>query len=62
MSDLDLSLTVPPTRQRSLMQVGMTVLYVGAILILLTIAPRRTLTEQQLTQDTTLVIAQPLRD
>lgn len=62
MSDFDLSPTVPPTRQRSLMQIGMTLLYVGAILILLTVAPRQILTEQQLTQDTTLVITQPLRD
>ena len=62
MSDLGLSPKVPPSRQRSLMQFGMAVLYVGAILILVTVAPHRPLTEQQLTQDATMVIAQPLSD
>ncbi|MGH1592331.1 hypothetical protein ACRBEV_32935 (plasmid) [Methylobacterium phyllosphaerae] len=62
MSDFDRSLTVSPTRQRSLMQFGMAVLYIGAIATLVTIAPRRTPTEQQLAQDTTLVISQRLSD
>lgn len=62
MSDFDRSLTVAPTRERSLMQFGMAALYVGAILILMTIVPHRTLTEQELTQETTMVISQPVSD
>jgi hypothetical protein len=62
MSDFDRSLSVSPTRERSLMQFGLAALYVGAILVLMAIAPHGTLTQEQLTQDTTMVIAQPIRD
>lgn len=62
MSDLDLSPVVPPTRQRGLMQFGMAVLYGGAMLILLTVVPHRTLAEQEPTQDTTMVISKPVND
>lgn len=62
MSDYPITPSVPQTKERSLGQFALCLLYIGAIAILWAIAPRRTLVVEDLTNPASMTIAMPERD